>query len=426
MFIDRYSLFRSYLMVVLSTIISLPLAACRFNVRDIGFIDFGHHRYNLILCHDQDLSASGLDNYLGTFDLYLENTNVLFEVVDMREKNPTLDPQIVDDIRVAGIDNCPALLLRAPDGRITTLPWQLDKGLTKFELARRLTELTQSPLRSIILKILSETYAVVLIIEGDNLERNQVLQDMVDIAVKTITNRMSYLPKLIENPPQIITLPPSETAAEEYLLWSLGLDHDKPDNGFVTILYGKGRRLGRTLPYLELNTSLIERYLGFIGADCECTLDRTWLRGHPILYHWTDQLHRQTAANLGFDPEDPVIKMEVSQILGREIPSNPYAKNNHQITDMDFGYREIAVNIDSPQNLPSTQGKTDTEKDHQSPASPSTLSNQETVSRQTSKAAAAAPETLSGRKHIYITAAIVLAILTIGGYIYHTSTLRRN
>jgi hypothetical protein len=52
---------------------------------------------------------------------------------------------------------------------------------------------------------------------------------------------------------------------------------------------------------------------------------------------WTDEMQAQVAENLGFDPENPMIKMEMSMIVRRGSYSYP------SIPAGAFGYQEFAI-----------------------------------------------------------------------------------
>ena len=43
----------------------------------------------------------------------------------------------------------------------------------------------------------------------------------------------------------------------------------------------------------------------------------TWPQGTRLPVRWDEQLHAQVAKSLGFDPDNPLVKIEVSRIIGR-------------------------------------------------------------------------------------------------------------
>jgi len=54
-----------------------------------------------------------------------------------------------------------------------------------------------------------------------------------------------------------------------------------------------------------------------IGQDCECGLDLSWVGGTMLPMQWNQKMESRLAKSLGFDPENPYVKMEVSRIIGR-------------------------------------------------------------------------------------------------------------
>jgi len=65
----------------------------------------------------------------------------------------------------------------------------------------------------------------------------------------------------------------------------------------------------------EITLGLLTRVLFLVGADCECDLDPRMLRGTGIPIPWNERLHSLVTQDLGFDPNNPLVRMEVSQIM---------------------------------------------------------------------------------------------------------------
>jgi hypothetical protein len=61
----------------------------------------------------------------------------------------------------------------------------------------------------------------------------------------------------------------------------------------------------------------IEENLILIGQDCECDLERSVLRGRRVLLTWDDDHRSAAQRTLEFDPENPLVRAEVSRILSR-------------------------------------------------------------------------------------------------------------
>ena len=57
---------------------------------------------------------------------------------------------------------------------------------------------------------------------------------------------------------------------------------------------------------------------------------------------WDEKRQAQIAENLGFDPENPMIKSEMSWIIGRGYSSYPRTP---------FGYQELVIEPESPNDV---------------------------------------------------------------------------
>jgi hypothetical protein len=85
-----------------------------------------------------------------------------------------------------------------------------------------------------------------------------------------------------------------------------------------------------------------------IGLNCECGLDRKWMQGTMIPQKWDEDVQKQFADQLGFDPESPAIRIEMSQILskgGKGQGANRQTPIGGTLDDLLMGYREGALNL---------------------------------------------------------------------------------
>jgi hypothetical protein len=62
---------------------------------------------------------------------------------------------------------------------------------------------------------------------------------------------------------------------------------------------------------------------------------------------WDEDIQAEAAKTLGFDPENPMVKMEISQILRHSLISSESPQNPNYYPSVPFGYREIAVEFNS-------------------------------------------------------------------------------
>jgi hypothetical protein len=65
----------------------------------------------------------------------------------------------------------------------------------------------------------------------------------------------------------------------------------------------------------EITPEALYDILSVVGADCECGLDPRMMRGIGLPVQWNKQTRAVVAADLGFDPDNPMVMTEVAHIL---------------------------------------------------------------------------------------------------------------
>ena len=83
----------------------------------------------------------------------------------------------------------------------------------------------------------------------------------------------------------------------------------------------------------------LAQVLSIIGADCECGFDHRWLQGTMLPARWDESLQQRVATGLGFDPESPLIRMEMVSIVRRGM-------GGFDAAGVPLGYRETLVGGD--------------------------------------------------------------------------------
>jgi hypothetical protein len=236
------------------------------------------------------------------------------------------------------VKSLPAAVLVSPDGQ--SYPVSLAERDRPFEetLRAALEDILSSPKREEILRQVIKTYGVVLLIEGTDARENTRAKKAASYAIEQISSQMEMMPKPIAHPPVLIVMNQESLSDEEILLWSLGLDGGKLSEPHAAVLYGRSRWMGPMFKGEEIDENNLASVLFVIGDDCECNLDYRWLQGTMLPARWTDKMQAQVAENLGFDPENPMIKMEISSIIRRGSYSYP---------GTPFGYQELVVEPDS-------------------------------------------------------------------------------
>ena len=78
--------------------------------------------------------------------------------------------------------------------------------------------------------------------------------------------------------------------------------------------------IGPVLSGERLSQSSVSAILSTIGLNCECGLDRKWMQGVMVPLKWDRDRKQEIAKQLGFNPESPEIRIEMSQILAKGGP----------------------------------------------------------------------------------------------------------
>ena len=305
--------FRFLVFFLLSLIFSAQTAfACRFNVRETGFVDFYGEQYLLIAYIDNNTPPETIDILHSTAQKMLSESNVIFEFINIekQENHPALSY-----ISNKKLSSLPTLLLISPEGQSLEFPLESSKQKFKSSLTKAINKILYSPTRKELQKQTVNTYGAILLIEGKNKEENTAARQEVQEALTNITKKMDLMPKLIKNPPSIVTLKYVDRFREPVLFWSLGLDTSKMGPPYAAIFYGRARWLGPLFKGKEISKQNLSEILFIVGADCECGLDKNWLRGTALPMMWNKKTSKRIAQNLGFDPENPLTKIEISQIM---------------------------------------------------------------------------------------------------------------
>jgi hypothetical protein len=211
----------------------------------------------------------------------------------------------------------PAAVLVSPDQK-TTLSVPLAKdGVPILQTAwDALESVLDSPRRNDILRKVFDRYGVVLVVEGSDVAQNRRIRSMADAVVSETAAKLPGLEKEIQQPPVVEVISAEAFEAERAFLWSLGIQKVLlvPQ---VVILYGRGRMIGPVLSGERLSHPSVSAILNTIGLNCECGLDRKWMQGVMVPLKWDRDRKQEIANQLGFNPESPEIRIEMSQILAK-------------------------------------------------------------------------------------------------------------
>jgi hypothetical protein len=314
----------------LATCLGSPAAwACRYNVLEVGFIDLEIEPYRLFGYVTSEMAPETVSTLRDEIETALVETNVQFELVNTERDG---DHVALAYLAQHGIEESPAAVLVSPDGQ--SLPIALsDPSVSPGQV---IDAILASAARAEVVKKVAECYGVILVIEGPDETANALARDAAQAAVDQVTAQMEFMPKPIAKGPQVVTLDHESVADEKVLLWSLGAEPADITEPHAAIFYGRGRWIGPLFRGEQITKENLERVLFVIGADCECGLDHRWLQGTMLPARWDAGLQATVAKTLGFDPESPMVKMEMLSIVRRGM-------GGAGVPGVPFGYREIAV-----------------------------------------------------------------------------------
>ena len=365
--------------------------ACRYNVRDVGFVDLESSPYRLFCYVDGSTEKDMADRFGAIAETELRGSNIRPIVVDVagspgRPALRYLSP---------ATKNFPALVLVSPAKR--TMPFELRGGAAATDETLRdvLGKIVSSPLRREIAEKAMDCLGVVLIVEGPNAEENRRANDVAQAAIRQVSNQMHALPKAVSRPPALLKMDPAQREGEAVLLWSMGIEPDRVKEPLALVFYGRGRRMASVLSGKEITRKMLEKFLYAIGADCECTLDRSWMRGEMMPARWTHRQMEKLSKELGFDPENPLVKIEMGQILRQGVQSGNEPPERR--APVKFGYREIklgSIPSEPSESAPAQGGKTPCCGGGIHPPGPGTAADETNARRQ--KAGGEAPPPVGG------------------------------
>ncbi len=311
---------------------------CQYNIRETGFVDLGSEPYYFYGYFNKDTPEEIALSFKKISYASFIDCNIQVEMINIDIQKDHLGMKY---LYLWQIQTFPVAILVSPDGRSLVVHI---KGNESFEksLKSAINNIIFSPIRNEIIKGVIETYGVILLIEGKNVQENEIYRKVVFSAIENIKRQMKTMVKHIEYPPVLIQLKPESFSREKILLWSLGLEADltKP---YVAVFYGKARWIGPLMKAEEISETNLMNILSIIGLDCECGLDISWVSGTLLPVKWDQKRQAQVAKLLGFDPENPMVKLEVDMILkmgSSSYPSVPVLSSDPTLKSdlVDDGY----------------------------------------------------------------------------------------
>ena len=297
-----------------------PVSACRYNVRETGFVDLGIEPYYLFVFVDEGTDPSVVSDLERIALSVLKDSNIEFEIVNLSRQKDHPAAKCVDKLKIVTF---PSAVLVSPDGQLLPVSVTRAGQPLTLSLPAALQGVLISPKRQEILGQVRKAYAAVLLIEGPNVAENKKAKQAAAAAVRLVSEQMDFMPKSIAHPPVVVTVLWRSLATEEILLWSLGLGVEDVNKPHAVIVYGRARWMGPLFKGEQVTEQNLASVLSVSGADCECGFDHRWLQGTMLPANWDGKLQAQAAESLGFDPENPMIKSEIAWIVRRGYGSYP-------------------------------------------------------------------------------------------------------
>lgn len=296
-------------LVVCGCAITAPAHACKYSVRDVGFVNMKNADYSLIFLAGDQYDAAFRSSLEKIARQELAGSNVGFTMIDLVK---TPDPKIVKLLK-----NSPGLWLVGPNDRATELELPtIANTLNADRLTPNLRNLANSPFARQLAEQLPNAFAVTVFVDGDDPAENQRARLEVERVTEQIRQVMGRLEKPAKGPPLILSLDAQQRENERSLLWALGVEETKRPN--AAIVFGRFRRGAKLFTGDQIDAAKMFSPLAALGFSCECNLDRDTLFGPTLPHRWTDDNRKRTSAANGFEPDDPQVRAEVNAILAKK------------------------------------------------------------------------------------------------------------
>jgi hypothetical protein len=308
--------------LLLPLVVASVAYACRYTVRDIGFVRLGDPVIQVVLINP-DSSPDLIGDAL---------------------KDLPLEVQSVD---AEHAPEHPAVIARTP-GTTAVL---MDEQGRMLPIKDPLT-LGRTPLAMELAAQAATTFAFVMLLEGGSTEDMIVAREEVDRLQARLNAIEEHLPRPLGHPLDIRTLTPQQQARDAPLLWSLGIDLPV-QAPTVLIAYGRARRAGEPVVVDRVTRAdaageLIAQ-LALVGESCECDTSRAWTMEPVGLVPWARDTHSKASSALGFDSESPMVRAEVVRILDRGSNDRPNVENRpDSLEQLLLGYGETSLEPTGP------------------------------------------------------------------------------
>lgn len=332
-----------------------PAEACKYSVRDVGFVDSDGPAFQLVLLTKKALEPSVIDKWRQAIRPVLADANIVFAAVASADEpnHPAL--------KVARATDTPALWLFDPrSGRAAAIALPLDAAgqVDWSRLGAALTALADSPARQAMARHLPAGLAVLVLIEGSDSASNARARATADRVIDQLGQVLGRLEKPVKKAPLLVTIRAADRDNESWLLWGLGLPVEQEKEARLAVVFGRFRRSGPVLQGQQVEPVSLFSQVATLGRSCECSLDRAATFGPVVPHLWALTERKAVAGELGFDPEDPLVKAEINGILAKAPVAEPKG-NSGKLTyeELLLGFRETPLDEDDPKPVKDTPAK---------------------------------------------------------------------
>ena len=318
-------------------------SACEYTVRDVGFTDLGDSLYRLYYYIGEDTPSELSETFRQVATAAFLDTNVGYRIVEVERQQDELAMRY---FRFWEPEVLPCAILVAPNETSIRIPVPNLADSARDATWDALESIVSSPATKRFLEHAVQAYCSILLVESNNAAENNVVREKVAKAISQFENIIPQMPKVIDEPPKLLTLSAEQTEQEHVLLWSLGINVSELDGPMLAVLYGRGRRMGPPLTKDDIQEGKLFNLLSIVGASCECGLDRSWLLGSICPMRWDSTMQSGVVKHLGFDAENPLVKLEMSRILSLSSSEDGFGTTVPS-TEGVLGYSEQTVAFDA-------------------------------------------------------------------------------
>ncbi|HID57518.1 TPA: hypothetical protein EYP37_13365 [Candidatus Poribacteria bacterium] len=246
----------------------------------------------------------------------LRGSNVEAEVVEVGH----LPASIRKQLGPIDLNDLPRAILISPEGKALVLP-KVDYT-SERSVRRQLEDVISSPKREEIKRHIVRNWCVVMLVEGTDRRENERAKEAILRASHQIVGAVTETGTMVRRKPYLTLLSPQDRGEERILLWSLGLLEGEGERPRAVVLFGRGQQIGPVIEGKGINDRSMLSLLYTLGKACACTTDTKLLSGPQIPLKWGDDIRGEVCRELGFDPENPVLKSTLAMLgLFVENPS---------------------------------------------------------------------------------------------------------